>query len=251
MKLRYLPLAIFLVLSGCTPKDANQVGGTATTPGGATANTPGAPGTNDKPLDSTAVPAALKHDGYQYYGLDNAKTLDVTLKAPDLPAETGGVAIEWQKVEDGKAHFKIARTGAIAEDLGDNTGMVDSTGVYLTGTSIGTISPEKFLALPADLTPGKTWSLKNKVAHNNGSEIAEDSVYKVEGIRDVKTKTGNQKALLVTSNGTANVSSPGQSPVKAKYTTKSWYVKGVGPVRIEISLTLPNMPPRTVLVEQS
>jgi len=250
MKLRYLPFALFIALAGCAPKDGPGAGGTATTPGGATTSTPGG-GTSEKPLDSSAIPASLKHDGYQYYGLDNSKTLDVTLKAPDLPAETGGVAIEWDKVEGDKALFKITRTGAIAEDLGNNTGMVDATGVYLTGTSIGTITPDKFLALPADLTPGKTWNMKNKVSHKNGSEIAEDSVYKVEGVRDVKTKSGNQKALLVTSNGTANVSSPGQSPVKAKYTTKSWYVKGVGPVRIEISLTLPNMPPRTVLVEQS
>ncbi|HJP84156.1 MAG TPA: hypothetical protein VJ835_11710, partial [Fimbriimonadaceae bacterium] len=73
---------------------------------------------------------------------------------------------------------------------------------------------------------------------------------KVVGMKDLKTKSGTRSALLVTSDGTALVSA-GSQKQNAKYQTKSWYVKGVGPVRIEISLTAPGKPTQTLIVEQT
>ena len=264
MKSLNLILLSLCVAIGCAPKQADTGGSTGTTsasqasttgstePTTATTTTTDttAPDKPEQKADPATIPASLKHAAFDYYGLGNGKAMDLVLKTPDQPARTGGVVAELEKVEGAKAFFKVVRSGALAKDLGDDSVMVDSTGVYMTGTSIGTISPEKFLALPADLAPGKTWPLKTKVVRQDGQEIQEDSVYKVEGVRDLTTKSGVQKALLVTSNGTAIVSQGG-TKTTAKYQTKSWYVKGVGPVKIEISLTSPGKPTQTLTVEQS
>lgn len=247
MKIQSILPILLIGIVGCKGNEAPATSSAGSTGGGQPGAQTIAPPVAPKPAE---LPASIKHAGFEYYGLGNQKPMDVTLKAPDVPEKTGGVQVTLDKVEGNQAYFKVARTGAIAEDLGDDTVMVDATGVYMAGTSIGTISPEKFLAMPANPTPGKTWKLQTKVTRKDGQEIQENSTYKVEGIRDVKTKNGNQRALLVTSDGTANVSM-GTQTQKAKYQTKSWYVKGVGPVRIEIALTATGQPTRTLVVEQS
>ena len=243
MRAHYLTPFLLALVFGCSPKadtpvkdGAKPVGGQVTTD----------VNDLDKPVE---VPDAVKTDAFEYYGLANPQSMDVELKAPDQPVRTGGVSVKFEKAEGGKATFKVTRTGAVQEVLGDNDGYADATGVYMTGTSIGKITPDKFLALPADLTPGKTWTMKNKIEATSGQTIEEDSTYRVEGERDVKTKSGTQKALLVTSTGTATVTQGGTTR-KDKYETKSWYVKGVGPVRFEIILTEPGKAPKTIVVTQ-
>lgn len=257
MKSLYLILLTLYVAIGCSPKAADPSTTSSTTGQPSTTTTadtkPTTTASTDAPtqkVDPASVPASVKHAAFDYYGLSNGKLMDLVLRTQGQPARTGGVVAQLEKVEGDKAFYKVVRSGALAQDLGDDSVMVDPTGVYMVGTSIGTISPDKFLALPATLTPGKTWPLKSKVVRQDGQEIQEDSIYKVEGIRDLTTKNGVQKALLVTSNGTAIVSQNGKKET-AKYQTKSWYVKGVGPVKIEISLTSPGKPAQTLTVEQS
>jgi hypothetical protein len=247
MKNLIFALLAFTLAFGCGPKDS-------ATPGSPTGNPPATTTNPPKSADLTAptptLPAELNYEAVQFYGLGNSKTMGLTLTAPGAPGKTGEVTSHLEKVENGKAFYKVIRTGAIAEDLGDDSVMVDETGIYMVGTSIGDITPEKFLALPRDISPGKSWNLKTKVVRKDGQEIQENSTYKVVGMKDLKTKSGNQSALLVTSDGTALVSA-GSQKQNAKYQTKSWYVKGVGPVRIEISLTAPGKPTQTLIVEQT
>ena len=258
MKSFYLTLVALFLVIGCAPKDSavtdKGTTGSSPEPGKTTGDTqvkdPEPPKADAPKLPLSSLPASVKTDAFEYYGLGNEKAMDAELKSPEMATKTGGVTISLNKVEGDKAYFTIARTGAIAGDLGDDMVMADSNGVYMNGTSIGTVTPSTFLALPADLTPGKTWKQKTKVVRNSGEEIAEDSVYKVVGMSDVKTKSGMQKALLVTSTGTAVVSLGGRKE-SPKYETKSWYVKGVGQVKVEISLTSPGKPTRTLTVEQS
>lgn len=245
MKVHYPLILASLLLFGCSPK-ANEPSTAPGKTGEVSGKTPEATPPVATPAD---VPSSAKTDAFEYYGLGSTESMDVEMKAPDQPTRSGGVSVAFEKIEDGKAYFNVTRTGAIADVLGNNQGYADATGVYMTGTSIGKITPDKFLALPAGLTPGKTWTMKNKIEANSGQTIEEDSTYKVEGERDVKTKSGVQKALLVTSTGTATVTMGG-TPRKDKYETKSWYVKGVGPVRFEIVLTEPGKAPRTIVVTQ-
>ncbi len=246
MKTTTLTLSLLVLLIGCSPKEAVTKG---TGDSSGTSSTAAKESPEVKPVASD-VPASLKHAAYEYYGLGNPKTMDMVLKSPNGPDKTGGVSTQLEKIEGESATYKIVRSGAIAGDLGDETMVVEPSGIYMVGTSMGTISPEKFLALPADLTVGKTWTQKTKVTRNDGQEVEENSTYKVEGERSLTTKAGTQTALLVSSSGTASVSS-GATKQTSKHVTKYWYVKGVGSVKVEITLNTPGMPPRTLIVEQT
>ena len=234
MKLQYPSILVLVValLIGCSPKVEAPPKSSGSGDAAAAPDKPGVSSADsaEPTVSLAAVPQSARTDAFDYYGLGSTGAMDVEMKTPDQPARTGSVSFKFDKIDGDKAHFKVSRTGAVAEILGDNEGYADASGVYMTGTSIGTITPDKFLALPSNLTPGKTWNLKNKISANNGQTIAEDSVYKVQGERDVKTKAGVQKALLVTSTGSATQTSGGTT-IKHKYETKSWYVKGEGPVR--------------------
>ncbi|MBC8065968.1 MAG: hypothetical protein H7Y17_14135 [Chlorobia bacterium] len=247
MSTKYIPILALILAIGCKPSPdvATVTENPSSTTAGKDGQKPEAP--KPKPED---IPASVKHNAYEYYGLGNLKPMGLEMRSPNLPSKTGGVTAELEKIEGGRVYFQIVRTGAIAEDLGDDTVIVDADGVHMAGTTIGTITPTQFLALPADLTPGKTWKVDNKVVKKDGQAIEEKSTYKVEGIRDLKTKSGVQKALLVTSVGRATVSMAGTKQ-ESKYETKSWFVKGIGNVKIEIALTTPGKPTQTMIVEQS
>lgn len=200
-----------------------------------------------KPED---VPASVKTDAWEYFGCSSDQTIDVELRVKGRPTKTGGVSIKLDKVEGEKAIYTIERTGAIADDLGNETIEADATGIYTTANTTATVTPARNLTLPSGLSDGKTWPSASKVVRNDGQELEEKSTFKVVGVQDVTTKRGPQKALLVTSTGTATVSL-GEKKQQAKYETKSWYVKGRGPVKLEITLALPGQPVNTVIVEET
>lgn len=215
-------------------------------------NTPGGsatPTTAAGPKESE-VPAAFKTAAYEYFGCGNETTMDVELRVKDMPTKTGGVTMKLTKLDAKEATYAIERTGAVADDLGNETVVVDATGVYTTENSAAKTTPAKNLVLPADLSPGKTWASATKVVRNDGQELEEKSTFKVVGEQSVTTKAGTQKALLVTSSGVAFVKIAGAKK-QAKYETKSWYVKGRGPVKLEISLALQGQPANSVVVEQT
>jgi hypothetical protein len=211
-------------------------------------------GTTPKPelpkVTEKDVPANLKTAAYDYFGCGNESVMDVELRVKGMPTKTGGMTMKLEKIENGAATYAIERTGAIADDLGNEKAVVEPSGIYSTENSNATITPDKNLVLPSDLTPGKTWPSKTKVVRNDGQELEEQSTFKVVGEQSVTTKIGAQKALLVTSSGTANVKMPG-GPKKAKYETKSWYVKGRGAVKVVITLTLEGQAPNSVVVEET
>lgn len=243
-KTLWISLCAFLVIAGCDNKQP-ETGSTATGSGESTATGGGSTPPKPKPEE---IPASVKTTAFDYYGLANAKTMDLKLSGAAVPEQTGGVSVELDKIEGEKAFFKIVRTGAVGESLGTDFVMADSKGIYATGNSMGKLTPENYLTLPADITPGKTWPVKNKIVRDNGQEVEEDSIYKIEGIRDFKTKTGVEKALLVTSTGTASVTTGGETK-KMKSAMKSWYLKGVGLAKTEISFTEPGKPTNLITVE--
>lgn len=238
--------AVFAII-GC---DAKPTETSSTATGGGEQTTGATSGTQPVKPKLDELPSSVKHDAFEYYGLGNTKTMDVKLSGAQVAQQTGGISVELEKVEGEKAFFKVVRTGAVGDSLGTDLVMVDKDGVHATGNTMGKLTPASYLALPADLTPGKTWNVKNKIEQSTGQQVEENSIYKVEGIRDFKTKTGMQKALLVTSTGDASVTTGG-STQKMKSTTKSWYLKGVGQVKTEITFTIAGKPANTITVEVS
>ena len=176
--------------------------------------------------------------------------MDVELRVDGRPTETGGVTVVLDKIENGKAYYTVERTGAIQDDLGTDTVMVDKTGVYVVGTTMGTMTPPQNLQLPADVKEGSKWESNSKIVQENGQELSEQSVYLVKGIKKVKTKVGEYDALLVTSTGTANVKSMGADQ-KAKYETEAYYVKDRGLVKATFTMTFTGKTPNHVTIEET
>ncbi len=243
----WISICAAILIVGCDSKPTSSES-TATGSGQETSGTATTGSTTKTPTPSLdQVPANLKHDAFEYYGLGNSKKMSVQLTGTGI-SQTGEVSVELDKVEGQTATFKVVRSGAVGDSLGSDFVTVDAKGVNAVGNSMGKLSPGSYVALPADLTPGKTWNVKNKIERENGQQVEEDSVYKIEGLQDFKTKSGSQKALVVTSSGTATVTNAGDVK-KMKSTTKSWYIKGLGLAKTEITFTEPGQPTNTITVE--
>ena len=251
MKRKLALICAAIAAFGCSGTQQQQVyEGSGKPVTSATTTTGSTPKPESPKVSEKDVPANLKTAAYDYFGCGNESVMDVELRVKGMPTKTGGMTMKLEKIENGAATYAIERTGAIADDLGNEKAVVDATGIYSTENSNATITPDKNLVLPSDLTPGKTWPSKTKVVRNDGQELEEQSTFKVVGEQTVTTKKGTQKALLVTSSGTANVKMP-SGPKKAKYETQSWYVKGRGAVKVVITLTLEGQSPNSVVVEES
>lgn len=243
----WITFCTLLIIAGCgkgTVETETPSTGDAKT-NGTSASTPPEP---VKP-DIGDLPASIKHDAFEYYGLDNQKTLDLKMSANGVDY-SGSATVELEKIEGEKAYFKVVRTGTAADFLGTDSLMVDSQGIHATGNTLGKLTPASHLAMPADLTPGKTWNVKTKLVQENGRELNENSVNKVEGIRDLKTKSGVEKALLISTTGDTSLSESGETK-KMKSTLKRWFVKGTGLVKAEMTFTGAGQPSNTIVIELS
>lgn len=243
----WITLCALLIVAGCEkgPVEANN----ASTGSGGTTGTSTPPPPEEPKPSLEDLPASIKHDAFAYYGLDNLKTLDLKMNANGVDY-SGSATAELEKIEGDKAYFKVVRTGTAAEHLGTDSIMVDAQGIHATGNSLGKLTPASHLAMPADLKPGKTWNVKTKLVLDNGRELNESSVNKVEGIRDVKTKSGVEKALFIMTTGDTSLSEGGETK-KMKLTLKRWFVKGTGLVKAEMTFTGPDLPSNTITIEVS
>lgn len=246
------PLSLLAILAiGCSgSSDAPATTATTGTDAAPKTTATTAPeGTAPKPVVSE-VPAAVKTDAYSYFGLDNAKTMNVEMRVKGRPTITGAVTAKLSKVEGETATYTIERTGGIEADLGTDTILVDKTGVYIVGTTVGSMTPAKSLQLPSDLKPGASWTTESKVSKTDGTELTENGKYVVKGTEKLTTKVGTYDALVVTSTGTGTVKVQGKTN-PATYNATSYYVKDRGLVKQIINLTLQGQPSNSVTIEES
>jgi len=239
MKTYALSLLAILALGGCSGSSEKS-----------TTTTDTSPKTTPTEAPKPEVPAAIKHDGYAYFGLGSTKAMNVEMRVPSRPTLTGAILPKLVKVEGDTATFSVERTGGIAADLGTDTIFVDKTGVYITGTTVGTMTPSKSLQLPANLAPGATWTTHSKVSKTDGTELTENGTYVVKGTEKLTTKVGTYDALMVTSTGTGTVKFQGKTN-PATYSAVSYYVKDRGLVKQIINLTLTGQPRNSVTIEET
>lgn len=223
-----LPLVFALALTGCAPKVAQAPPkGEEPTP-----TTTGGTETPPKPKEPpvTEVPAALKHEGWEYYGLDAGKNLPLEIRMSNrTEVYTGTQTAKLVRMEKGRAIYLIERTGGLAETLGDSQEVaVSDKGIFAISISGSPITPEQ-KELPDKLVPGTTWTSKS-VFSLDSRKFSTDTVFKVVGPQKVKTKRGEFDAILVTQTG-VNVSD-GQ---KMRLEAKAWYVKGLGEVKVTLT----------------
>jgi hypothetical protein len=179
------------------------------------------------------LPVALQNDAYRYYGLSNAKPLDMEVRSSAQPGTvTSGAQTTTLTAADEKtATFRVERSGNLGTQLGNMEVSLESDGVYVKSSDVADVGKHD-LEFPNNITPGYVWTSRTKVTQPN-REIDLTLTSKVVGFDELKTKSGKVKALLVTSSGSGTILKQ-----KTRMESKSWFVKDVGNVVSEM-ITIP------------
>ena len=116
----------------------------------------------EKGLDVSTVPAALKSEGYQYYGLDEGSPVEFEIsQAQGTAPMTGTSSTRLVAVEKGIARFASAKTGILSRQ-GDEELEARPDGIYNTKVGKESVKPAQ-LVMPAQVPPGKVWETVTKV----------------------------------------------------------------------------------------
>jgi hypothetical protein len=243
-RLQFLfPLALLVVI-GCAPKEPVAAQGSpAKTPEQAAPNSDQVP-TDPKPVDRATIPAELKHDAYEYFGLGNEATVDMQVVVSSDPGvKTGTVTTTLTEVKDGKAVFTIERTGGLMQ-LGTQKVALQKDGIYLIESTGAAIDAPQ-MELSSNLSPGSTWKSKLTV-DQPGSKMELSSTYTVKGVEKFTTKKGAREGLLVVAKGTGTHNG---EPIT--FDSREWYVKGVGGVKAILAYKRKSGPSQTITIEES
>lgn len=224
-------------VAGCgSPQTAAQGSAKATTT---------STGSSDSSTASQSLPDLLKNDAYEYYGLGRKEptNLVISVQGGGEPV-TGSQSVEFLGMDNGKARFKIVRSGKLKE-LGDETVVLGPEGIVAESVSPGELDGHP-MELPANLTPGSTWKTDYKVKQATGETQEDHSTFKVTGPDKVTTSAGTFDAILVESTGDDVLNGS-----KTKLQTKSWYVKGRGAVKTMFMTTPTGGSTTTMTMEEA
>jgi hypothetical protein len=226
-----------VLLAGCGPKAQTEAKGGAGTESpaaeqpAATNNEAGSPSptTPENPPLVSQLPAELKHEGYEFYGLGHTEPVDLEVSStPNGRVLTGSMTTKLISLNDGKAVFRRERTGSL-EQLGVDEYSLEKDGIYVKSSTVAKTNGHQ-LEIPAKLNPGASWSDTTEI-ELNGQSLKMTNNYKVVGTQPVKTKKGSYDALLITTSGKGVVGGK-----NVRMDSKSWYVKGLGNVKTEIKM---------------
>jgi len=221
--LLFLAASGILILTGCTSPDPAKKEGSTTD-----ASTP------EKKEVPIEVGSKLKHQAYEWMGLD--RTEPFTLEMADVqgaPAAEGTQTLKIISSDDKTAKYQITRDGSMAK-LGDEELEVREDGVYQTSMPQHTLA-EPVMVMPADLGGGKSWTSKFNSTGPAGQKVEFTINNKAERIEKVKTKAGEFDSLLIISTGSMSVTADGKTE-KTNLSTKSWYSKGLGNVKMTLEV---------------
>jgi hypothetical protein len=212
-RLFFLPFAV-AILVGCGDKSAASNSPTRS-------SDTNAPAESQKALE---VPADLKTDAFEYYGLGRTEPMKLAIKQSGQADKVGTQTFKLVKVENGVAEYNLESSDELV-GLDTASFKVEKEGIR--AASNATISSDQSTwELPAGLTPGKTWEIKT----TKDSVMQMTGTNKVVGTQEVKTPVATYKdALLITV--TASGTQGGRS---FKLNSKLWLVKGRGTVKTEI-----------------
>ncbi len=249
-----LPLVAILSLVGCSQSTPPTAAKPGTEPGktggpvppaavgaGASGTEPAKDASNEAPKPKPILPAELKNDAYDYYGLGLTEPVPMEVVMQGQPTRTGTQLVQLKEVSNDVAVYEITRTGSLA-DLGSMQVELKKDGIFVRSSSIGEIEGSH-LELPSGLHIGKSWTSTLKIKGASGT-VENSSTFKIVRTESVTTKVGKYNALLITSVGPATIA--GQ---KSQMSTKGWFVKGRGAVKM-IIVTKPASGPSTEMTIQ-
>lgn len=219
---RLLALIGMAVLAGCGPQKSGDAP-TSQAPGPVASSVGGG-----RQASPDSIPAELRHEAFEYYGLANTKPVDLEANIQGQ-VQTGARTTKFLGIKDGAATFEVAHTGDLSK-LGTYTYSVTKDGIYAIALNSGKIEPNPNLEAPASLPPGKTWGGDITVTLDAGQVVKSTQQTKVVGLEKVKTKAGEFEALLLVNTAKSTVQG-----IKSDDKLRAWFVKGIGPVKMEIT----------------
>jgi hypothetical protein len=237
----FVVAAACLLLIGCKPAGPTVASST----GGSTASTSGTGGTTPTaPAPKLSdLPASLKTDAYDYYGLGNDQPISFEwTTSTDTTVHTGSQTFVLKSIGDKEAVFDADRTGGMA-DLGSEQLALRPDGVYVLSSDKAKITGDR-LEIPNELTPGKTWR-NHQVVVLDGRTMDVTNDWKVVGMQKFSTKAGSYEGLLISTTGKGLVDNK-----KVTIETKMWLVKGRGALKYALTMTMPGGEKRTVTVQE-
>lgn len=185
------------------------------------------------------VPAVLKHEGYEWYGLGNEKGIKLKL-TQDKTVQTGDQKFVVDKIEGNTVHFKQVWGGDLSY-YGEARYVLDEKGIAGTEAQGTKVDPPQ-LELPAKVTPGYSWKTPGKLEMQGGS--ISNLAATIVGIKPLKVAGRSIQALLVRRTSTIDVTGKPQ-----KMTVAEYYEKGVGVVRMEVKMEGAGSPTRSFTIE--
>jgi DUF3108-like len=224
--IRLIGLGAAVCLAGCGPSTTQA--NTSSGQGGASAGTPGPNATSEPPAPT--VPEALKYASYVYNGFDRSGPLTYLFAKIQGDQPTEGTQVTALKsVKDGIASFEVTRTGSL-QRLGDEDLLVKPDGIYMERSSVGTPSaPVK--VMPTDFKIGTVWDYDYVLNTPDGKKIRFKGKGRVEKEEKVKVAAGEFDTLMTTE--TATMDNDG---VKGSVSSKSWYAKDIGAVKMKMEV---------------
>jgi hypothetical protein len=207
--------------------DGNNAAGTkidTKTPAGSEANNEAGVTKPQVPsLDLSKIPATLRGDAFEYYGLGRTEPIKMTVTQSGK-SDPATQTVKLTKVDAEKAEFTISNDGGLAK-LGEVIVSLDKNGIKVVSVNGQKADAETF-ELPNGLSKGKKWPFK---LENGDLKLTGTNV--VSGTESVTTAVGTYKdALLVVSTSTGK---QGKETVQLK--SKQWLVKGRGQIKAEIT----------------
>ena len=181
------------------------------------------------------VLAGLKNDAYLYSGLGQTEKLTFHGKLNPNTADGYGVqSVVWKENKDGSSFFTITRDG-ILRGLGTETVRLDKDGVYITGTSTGTLDKDAKI-VPNPFKVGSEW-MTELVLRQPGTVITSSMSSKVVGMETVTVPAGEFECLVVESDTALTTDRPGTGVGTLKSTT--YYTAKYGIIKLVASGTNP------------
>lgn len=174
-------------------------------------------------MDLAKIPASLKGDAFEYYGLSRTEPIKMTVtqSGSSEPAEQ---TVKLTKVDTAKAEFTISNTGGLSR-LGEVLVSLGKEGIRVVSVNGQKADADTF-ELPNGLVKGKKWPFKLQ-----SGELKLTGSNVVSGTESVTTAVGTYTdAILVVSTATGQ-----QGGQKVELKSKQWLVKGRGQVKAEIT----------------
>jgi hypothetical protein len=203
--------------------------------------------TTEPPKEDSAkkeVPASYKHAGYEYYGLSNEKSLNMELKRSG-GTMSGGQEFKLEEVKEDGAYYLQQWTGDLAPN-GNTRLRVDDKGIYGVEAQGNKIEPAQ-LEMPADPKPGFTWTSNSKIQLAGGS--IDSTVSKIIGTKKIKVNGKDVEVLVVERTSKAKLPNTKNEIVDQTLKSVEYYQKGVGAVKVEVSVTGKGIPTNTFSME--